>query len=122
MNLDYRSTHCPVGKITSFFPGTQNWAVFQWTINLPGMLTAVCVCISAALLKQLNAGKSTLKEMYLPFLHGQPFPRRIIVITSQAQSTSYHIYFNYGINKFLKNLNINFFPQIYICIHINVTP
>ena len=98
MNLDYRSIQCPLGKITNFFPGTQNWAVFQWTIKLPGVLTAVRVCISAALLKQLTAGKSTLKERYLPFLHGQPFPHRIIVITSQAQSTSYNIYFNYGVN------------------------
>ena len=74
------------------------------------MLTGMRVCVSAALLKQLNAGKSTLKEMYLLFLHGRPFPHRII---SQAQSTSYHIYFNYGINIFLKSqhkflsININ---------------
>ena len=122
MNLDYRSTQCPLGKITSFFPSTQNWAVFQWTIKLPGMLTGMPVCVSAALLKQLNAGKSTLKEMYLLFLHGQPFPHRII---SQAQSTSYHIYFNYGINIFLKsqhkflsiNINIYIYMHIYIYIY-----
>lgn len=119
MNLDYRSTQCSLGKITSFFPGTQNWAVFQWTITLPGMLTGMCVCVSAALLKQLNAGKSTLKGMYLPFLHGQPFPHRI---TSQAQSTSYHIYFNYGINIFFKSqhkflsINMYIYMHTYICI------
>lgn len=87
MNLNYRGIQCPSGRIASFFPGAQNWAVFQWTIKLPGMLTSTCVWISVALLKQLKAGTSTW-EGYLPFPCVLPSPHRVIAVTSQTQSTS----------------------------------
>lgn len=65
MNLNYRGIWCPLGKITSLFPGAHNRAVFQWTVKLLGMLMAHVLAFLCSV-KATSCREEDLKEMVAP--------------------------------------------------------
>lgn len=108
MNLDYRSTQCPLGKIANFFPGTQNWAVFQWTTKLPGMLARVFVFLLPCK-GNLMQGRVPWKRCIFPF-SVDSLPH--IEYCHNFSGTEHKLSSLFQLWYFKKNLNINFFPGI----------